>query len=141
MAKPETQTARRIGEAVEHACEDLEQKVRAKINRGDSSWPPLARRTAARKQKIRKEKMLIITGDMRDAVAHQVRPEGSGVVGEVGIFDETVLEYAPSHEFGTKDGTIPERSFIRKTYDEEIDRIADDLIEEVGDAIEDFWKD
>jgi hypothetical protein len=36
----------------------------------------------------------------------------------VGVIDPTVAEYATYNEFGTKD--IPQRSFLRSTYDEQI---------------------
>jgi hypothetical protein len=36
----------------------------------------------------------------------------------VGVIDSTIAEYATYNEFGTKD--IPQRSFLRSTYDEQI---------------------
>lgn len=36
----------------------------------------------------------------------------------VGVIDPTIAEYATYNEFGTKD--IPQRSFLRSTYDEQI---------------------
>lgn len=130
-----------VVETLECLCEDLEQKIRAKFDQGDPRWPPLKPSTVKHKKRIKKEKMLIVTGQMRGAVTHKVTVSGRTVSGEVGIWDQAVLEYAPSHEFGTKDGTIPERSFLRSTYDEEIDRLAEDANTILGDAVESFWMD
>ena len=133
--------AKVVVQTVEMVCEDLEGCIRAKIDNGDPNWPPLKPATVAYKKRIKKEKPLIITGQMRGAVTHKVTVSGRTVSGEVGIWDQAVLEYAPSHEFGTKDGTIPERSFLRSTYDEEIDRLEKDVDEILGDSIEAFWTD
>jgi hypothetical protein len=130
-----------VKDVVETSCVDLEGCIRAKIDKTDSSWPPLKPATVAHKKKIGKEKMLQVTGLMKMSVDHKVSAGGGEIVGEVGIWDKKVLEYAPSHEFGTDDGVIPERSFIRSTYDEEIDRISGDAIDILGDAIEGFWTD
>lgn len=46
----------------------------------------------------------------------------------------TVAEIAAVHEFGTEDGRIPERSFLRSTFDEhkdELERMAVDLLPQV----------
>lgn len=137
----ESEMAKVVVGTVQLACEDLESCIRAKIDNGDPRWPPLKPATLAYKKKIGKEKPLIVTGMMKNAVTNKILIEGGTVKGEVGIWDPVVLEYAPSHEFGTRDGSIPERSFIRSTYDEEIDRISADVHEILGDSIEAFWTD
>jgi phage gpG-like protein len=49
----------------------------------------------------------------------------------------TLVELAAVHEFGTEDGAIPERSFLRSTFDqkrEELVRTGEKLIGEVLDG-------
>ena len=45
--------------------------------------------------------------------------DGGKVHGEEGKDDITILEIATIHEFGAMKVNIPERSFIRKTFDEQ----------------------
>lgn len=64
-----------------------------------------------------------------------------GIVGnaaqEKGEGEEyTVAEYGAVNEFGTEDGHVPERSFIRSTFDENVEQYVDlcrDLIGQVVD--------
>lgn len=46
------------------------------------------------------------------------------VVGIVGTADSEVLEIARSHEYGVP-GKLPERSFIRKSFDEDKDKLGE----------------
>ena len=131
--------ARAALQAVEYVITKLEKAVIKKINDGDSSWPPLKPATKKAKAKAGKTKMLIWSGDMKNAITHKTFVKGHTIIGEVGIYDPVVLEYAPSHEFGTKNGTIPERSFLRSTMDDMEEELGKDLDEMLGDELEKFW--
>lgn len=105
----------------------LEGKVKEKITHSDPSWPPLRPETIKRKGSSRP---LIDTGRLRDSITHKV--EGDKAL--VGIFGGGVLIYAAVHEFGSPKRNIPERSYLRKTFDEqkeEIEKLLDAEIEKV----------
>lgn len=50
--------------------------------------------------------------------------------------DDEVAVIAAVHEFGSDDGTIPERSYLRSTFDEQRDALLAALEESVGQAID-----
>ncbi|AIY89894.1 phage virion morphogenesis protein [Geoglobus acetivorans] len=105
----------------------LEGKVKEKITQGDPDWPPLKPETIRRKKS---SKPLIDTGRLRDSITHKV--EGDKAL--IGIFARDVVIYAAVHEFGSPRKNIPERSFLRKTFDEqkdEIEKLIDAEIEKV----------
>lgn len=66
------------------------------------------------------KKWLKQMSDMAQKPSVKIGILGDGEAGEDGA---TVLEYGSYNEFGTKDGKIPERSFIRATIDERKRRI------------------
>lgn len=43
---------------------------------------------------------------------------------EVGVFDGELATIAATHEYGSKDGHIPERSFLRRTFIENVKETA-----------------
>lgn len=105
----------------------LEGKIKEKITHSDPSWPPLKPETVKRKGS---SKPLIDTGRLRNSITHKV--EGDRAL--VGIFGGEVLVYAAVHEFGSPKKNIPERSYLRKTFDEQkeqIEKLIDAEIEKV----------
>jgi len=105
----------------------LEGAIKQKITQGDPSWPPLKPETIKRKGS---SKPLIDTGKLRASITHKVEDDKA----LVGIFSGEALNYAAVHEFGAPRKNIPERSFLRKTFDEkkdEIERLIDAEIEKV----------
>ena len=105
----------------------LEGRIKEKITEGDPDWPPLRPETIKRKGS---SKPLIDTGKLRASITHKV--EGDAAL--VGIFAEDVCVYAAVHEFGSPKKNIPQRSYLRKTFDEqkeEIERLIDAEIEKV----------
>ncbi len=111
---------------LERGAIDLEGKIKEKIL---SSVPPEnAPSTIARKGS---SITLIDTGEMLNSVTHRLMESGNEF--EVGIFDEVVLERAMANEFGTPH--VPERSFLRSTYDEEINRINREMADEITDLL------
>ena len=105
----------------------LEGAIKQKITEGDPSWPPLKPETIKRKGS---SKPLIDTGKLRASITHKVEDDKA----LVGIFSGEALNYAAVHEFGAPRKNIPERSYLRKTFDEkkdEIERLIDAEIEKV----------
>lgn len=93
----------------------------ARIEKRDLGWTEFLRR--AREIKDWRVKV----GVLEDGAGGE-REEGS---------DLTVAEVAAINEFGTEDGHIPERSFIRSTFDrhrEEYVELGQELIERVLDG-------
>ncbi len=63
----------------------------------------------------------------------------SGMAAYVGVHGDEgseIVIIAASNEFGTADGHIPERSYLRSTVDEHVKEIADILQKAVIDAID-----
>ena len=105
----------------------LEGKIKEKITLSDPDWPPLKPQTIKRKGS---SKPLIDTGRLRNSIIHKV--EGDAAL--VGVFSREVLVYAAVHEFGSPKRNIPQRSYLRKTFDEqkeEIEKLIDAEIEKV----------
>ena len=126
-------------QAVEYVCIKLEKAVVKRINETDSAWPPLKPATVKRKEKAGKTRMLIWDSTMKNSVTHRTLLKGNTILGEVGIWDPAIIPYAAAHEYGRKDGTIPERSYLRSTMDEMEEELGKDLDEMLGDNIEKFW--
>lgn len=132
---------------------DLRNEIIKKIN--SNIPPPNAPSTIKQKKS---SKTLQDTGNLWTSISD----DGIRTLGEsentidigVGVFDAGVAQYAIANEFGsvrtttnkTKDNEdemhqgysliiIPERSFIRSSYDENIDDIMRNVEEEVGDII------
>lgn len=131
---------------------DLRDKVVEKIN---SNIPP-PDSPATLKKKYPKSHTLVDTGNLLNSVVedgiHTISEGDNNMEVAVGVFDEGVAEYAIANEFGstrvatTKNVgnkkemhqgystiTIPERSFLRSAYDENIEEIMDGLTEEIGE--------
>lgn len=105
----------------------LEWKIKEKITHSDPEWPPLKPETIKRK---RSSKPLIDTGRLRNSITHKIEENAA----LVGIFGGEVVVYAAVHEFGSPKRNIPERSYLRKTFDEqkeEIERLINAEIEKV----------
>jgi len=81
---------------------------------------------------------LIDSGDALGSIDHKIELTDGRLIGFSGIFDPVIAEYMYYNEYGIG---VPERSFQRSAWDENIDWIVEDLHVCVGDAIEDFWKD
>jgi len=112
----------------------LEGAIKQTITEGRSEWPPLSPATIAKKKSSRP---LVDTGKLRDSVTHKVEAEQNRVL--VGVFGKEAI-IAAVHEFGTNRAgrghkvTIPQRSFLRSTFDEkkdEIERLIDAEVEKV----------
>jgi len=128
----------------------LEGKIKEKIQQGDPEWKPLHPFTIQRKKS---DKPLIDTGThILNRITHKVE----GDVVKVGVFGESAL-IASVHEFGakirvtekmrkflhaqglhlrkaTEHIVIPQRSYLRKTFDEqkdEIERLIDGKVKTV----------
>ena len=105
----------------------LEGKIKEKITEGDPSWASLKPETIKRKGS---SKPLIDTGKLRASITHKV--ENSKAL--VGVFGSEQALIAAVHEFGSPKKNIPERSFLRKTFDEQkekIEKLIDAEIEKV----------
>lgn len=109
----------------------LEGKVKEKITQSDPDWPPLKPETVKRKGSSRP---LIDTGRLRDSITHKV--EGDKAL--VGIFGGEVLVYAAVHEFGSPKRNIPERSYLRKTFDEQKEQIEELIDAEIEKVLRRF---
>ncbi|MEN0065940.1 MAG: hypothetical protein AAGA48_27615 [Myxococcota bacterium] len=63
-------------------------------------------------------------------------PQHAVYVGVRGKEGRQLVEYAAANEFGTADGRVPERSYLRRTVDRNAQRYADLLQEAVEDALD-----
>lgn len=128
----------------------MRDKIVQKIN--SNIPPPNAKSTSDRKGS---SKTLIDTSQMLTSVGMEVITDEEGLL-EVaaGIFDEDIAKYAIANEYGSvrtvttknKDNVddmhqgysiivIPERSFMRSAYDENIDEIMRGVEEEVSEIM------
>ncbi len=136
------------------AGEFLEGKIKDKIQQGDPEWKPLHPFTIKRKKS---DKPLYDTGThILNRITHKVE----GDVVKVGVFGESAL-VAAVHEFGCKIRVtekmrkflhaqglhlrketeyiiIPQRSYLRKTFDEQKDEIERLIGEKVKAVVEKF---
>lgn len=127
---------------------DLRNKMVDKIN--SNLPPPNAPSTVKHKKSSH---TLVDTGNMMNSVdVRKFESDGNEVADiGVGIFDEGVAKYAISNEFGSSRMVttfgdsemhqgysmiiIPERSFMRTAYDENIDEILDNAGVEIGEIM------
>ena len=95
--------------------------------------PPNAPSTAQRKGS---SKTLVDTGEMVGHVTHRSTQTEEGLAGEVGILDENVSIRAIVNEYGTGDGRIPARPFLRPAFDETAPKAAEEMADELFKQIE-----
>ena len=145
----------KIKTAIMNAAEDLKKEIVLKIK--SDIPPPNAPSTIKAKGSSH---TLIDTGNMWESVDYQILSEEEDSMDvAVGIFEEGIATYAIANEYGStrtvttrlKDNpsdmhqgysiiTIPERSFMRSTYDENIEEIMDRVSEAVGDSMSAIFK-
>lgn len=116
-----------IASILERAGIHLERAILEKIR--SHIPPPLKPETVRRKGS---STPLIDTGQLIGSITHQIRVEPDRVVLHVGIFDPVVLEYAATHEYGDPTRNIPERSFLRSTFDEEKEKLIKIISEDLS---------
>jgi hypothetical protein len=115
-----------ILDILERSAIDMENCIKTKILSGVP--PPDSPETIRRKGS---SATLIDSGAMLGAVTHRLMESQEEF--EIGIFDETILSYALINEFG--EGNTPERSFLRSSWDENIDQITRDCASEIADVL------
>ncbi len=108
----------------------LEGAIKQTITEGRSEWPPLKPETIRRKKSSRP---LIDTGKLRNSITHKVEADRNRVL--VGVFGEYAV-VAAVHEFGAPGKNIPERGYIRPTFDEKKDEVRRLIESEVNRLIE-----
>lgn len=104
----------------------LEAKMVEKIN--SNIPPPLKPETIKRKGS---STALIDTGEMLGQITHEMDGETAVKVGVIG----SRAEIATYMEFGAPSRNIPERSFIRSTYNTEKGKIRKIIADEIKKAI------
>lgn len=123
--------------ALRRGGSDLEGAIKDTISDGRGEWPALQPKTIARKGSSRP---LIDTGALRSSITHVVE-ETSVKVGVIGNpsnikTHDPIVTYAPSHEFGDFSRGIPERSFLRFTFNDEKENIKAAMAKEFKKAID-----
>ena len=128
--------------------------------------PPNAKTTADRKGS---DKTLVDSGEMYGAIDYRIKADEGMLKGEVGIFEEEIAKRAAANEFGVawedrpgkgrrkreeyygaeptevsstaenRAWFIPPRPFLRPSFDENVDRVAEEMAEEIFKQIEDQW--
>jgi len=116
---------------MERALLKIEKAVVDEINSGVP--PPNAPSTIKAKKS---SKTLIDSGEMLKHVDHKITGQGANLAGEVGFFDEENAEKARWNEYGTKDGHIPARPFLRPAWDKSSEDAIDQMAEEVFAQVE-----
>ena len=111
-------------------CENIGMKIENRIREKILSNIPPPNAESTKKAK-KSSHTLIDTGEMLSMVSHEVAfPDPELITITAGIFNEDVAERAVYNEYGTNN--IPERSFIRSTYDEIFDS---EIMPELADEI------
>jgi hypothetical protein len=123
-----------IVDALQAGAVDLKERVVEKIVRGVP--PPNAESTVRKKGHGH---TLMETGEMMAAVTWQITGDADKATAEVGIFDPEIAERALINEFGSivVPNHPPQRSFLRSTFDENIDRILKNISNSILDYLED----
>jgi hypothetical protein len=134
-----------IKDVLVNAGMDLRNKMIEKIN---SNIPPANAPSTVKKS----SKTLVDNGTLLNSIDTQVVSESENSIEiATGVFDEGVAQYAIANEFGSvrtvttknKDNegeqhqgysiiVIPERSFMRSSYDQNIDEIMNNVSDEIG---------
>lgn len=129
---------------------DLRNKIVQKIN---SNIPPPNAPSTVKKKKS--SKTLIDSSTLLTSVdSHLISEEFNTLEVATGVFDEGVAQYAAANEYGStrvltnKNAdnpdemhqgysvlVIPERSFMRSTYDQEIDELLNNAEEEISNIL------
>jgi hypothetical protein len=115
-----------ILDILERSAIQMENKIKEKIL--SNIPPPNVEETIRRKGS---SSTLIDTGAMLNSVTHRLMESQEEF--EIGIFDEEILRYALINEFG--EGNTPERSFLRSSWDENIDQITRECASEIADVL------
>ncbi len=123
-----------VVDALQSGAIDLKERVVEKIIRGVP--PPNAESTVSKKEHGH---TLMETGEMMAAVTWQISDDTDKATAEVGIFDPEIAERALINEFGSVvvPNHPPQRSFLRSTFDENIDRILKNISNSILDLLED----
>lgn len=116
-------------EILRHVGAYLEGEIKETIERTRPEWPALKPATIAHKKS---SKPLIDTGTMWNAVTHTVSVRTSIVT--VGIFGEEAKR-AAAHELGAPSRNIPQRAFIRPTFDAQKEKLMKMIDRDVAQAI------
>lgn len=144
-----------IGAVVKKAGVNLRNEIVKKIH--SNIPPPNAPSTVKAKGS---SKTLIDTGEMWRSVDMQVIQEDESTIDvAAGIFEEEIVQRAIANEYGSvrtvttknKDNSdemhqgfsvivIPERSFMRSSYDENIEDIYGKMAEEIGQVMSEKFK-
>jgi phage gpG-like protein len=98
--------------------------------------PPNAESTIKQKGS---SKTLVDSGEMVGHVTHRIAEGGEGplgLVGEVGLFEEELAKRGAINEFGTGDGHIPARPFLRPAFDATAPKAAEEMADEIFKQIE-----
>ncbi len=110
----------------------LRNKIVQKILQGKGIPPPNASSTIAKKGS---DHTLIDTSEMvSSGITWKIMASSNKVTVEVGILDEEISKRALANELGY--GNIPERSFLRSTFDENNDQILKTLSNLILDHLE-----
>jgi hypothetical protein len=122
-----------IADALQAGAVDLKERVVEKIIRGVP--PPNAESTVSKKGHGH---TLMETGEMMAAVTWQISEDADKARAEVGIFDPEIAERALINEFGSIviPDHPPQRSFLRSTFDENIDRILKNISNSILDHLQ-----
>jgi hypothetical protein len=110
---------------------DLENAIREKIL--SNIPPPNAPGTIKAKGSSH---TLIDQGTLLDSIEHTTEIGPELIIITTGVFQEDVAEYACYNEYGTEH--IPERSFVRSTFDEIFDT---QLMEDFSDNMQKLTND
>lgn len=122
-----------IVDALQAGAADLKERIVENILRGVP--PPNAESTVRKKGHGH---TLMETGEMMAAITWQITGDADKARAEIGIFDAEIAERALINEFGSIviPDHPPQRSFLRSTFDENIDRILKNISDSILDLLE-----
>jgi len=125
---------KRIVEIVSEASSELKQIMQQNIHEG-KKFVPNAPATIRRKGF---DHPLYEHGDLVNSITYDIIDESNQVTGRIGVFNPELAEIALINEFGTD--KIPSRPFLRIAFDENIDRISNQITNKIFDYIEEVIK-
>jgi hypothetical protein len=121
-----------IVDIVEIEAIHLRNKIVQKILQGKGIPPPNAPSTIAKKGS---DHTLVDTSEMvSSGITWKIMASSDKVTAEVGVLDEEIAKRALANELGY--GNIPERSFLRSTFDENNDQVLKTLSNLILDHLE-----